>query len=50
MVGSESEVHAAVKDEPHAFPLRSREMLALKRQGDALKIICVRWQSITGSE
>ena len=43
VVGSESEIRATVNGEPRTF--RSREVLTLKRESGAWKIVAVQWQS-----
>ena len=43
MVGSESEIRTTVKGQPTVS--RSREMLTLKRENGAWKIISIQWQS-----
>lgn len=43
MVGTETQITSATKQSPTT--LRSRELLTLKRQGAAWKIVAVRWQS-----
>jgi mono/diheme cytochrome c family protein/ketosteroid isomerase-like protein len=43
MVGTETQITSTAEKSP--TPLRSRELLTLKRQGIAWKIVAVRWQS-----
>jgi ketosteroid isomerase-like protein/mono/diheme cytochrome c family protein len=43
MVGTETQITSTAKEGPTT--LRSRELLTLKRQGAAWKIVAVRWQS-----